>query len=326
MHPLIGLAQLLGIGFGLYLISLIIYTMWGLTHPHRVTYASALARNLPGDPSELDTPIEFDERTIQGTKGDLCLWEIKGKLPNGPRVIMTHGWGSSRQGGLKRIGSILEHTSSLILWDIPGHGDSGGHTHLGSSEHADLARVLDSLGPDQPDQPGQPDMPTVLYGWSMGSGISLAFAQQFANEHPIAGIICEAPYINPITPARNVIRLRGIPYRLNLKPTMLMLGTLFGVGPSWRGFARDQIAKEIDLPILILHGQADPVSPVEDAEQIAAAAPNAQLVVIEGAGHNNLWTDELYRQQMCDAMGQFFEKLAAQNPTQPLHSGSPAQP
>ncbi|PCI10785.1 hypothetical protein COB72_02410 [bacterium] len=81
------------------------------------------------------------------------------------------------------------------------------------------------------------------------------------------------------------------------------------------------MAKGIDLPILIVHGDADPVSPVADAKQIASAAPDAQLVIIEGGGHNNLWTDEIYRQQMCDAMDSFFEKLS-----QPSQTGSPARP
>ncbi len=306
MHPLIGLVQLLGIGFGLYFMMLVIYTMWGLTHPHRQTYASALSRNLPGDPSELDVPIPFEERTVKGANGDLSLWILQGKNADGPRVVMTHGWGSSRQGGLKRIVPMLEHASHVVLWDLPGHGDSDSIVRLGSSEHHELARVLESLEPDQP---------TVLYGWSMGSGITLAFAKAFHKEPVsscIIALICESPYIDAITPARNVIRLRGVPYRLNLKPAILLLGTFFGVGPSWRGFARDQIAKDIRLPILILHGDADPVSPIADAKQIASAAPNAQLVTIEAGGHNNLWSDEINRKEMVDAMSGFFDQLSDQ--------------
>ncbi len=300
MHPMIGLVQLLLIGFGLYLVSLIVYTVWGLTHPRRQTYASAVHRNQPGDPSELDAPVAYEERTITGTQGDLSLWIIKGENPTGPRVVMSHGWGSGKIGALKRLAPTLKNASQVVIWDMPGHGDSDGTTHLGSTEHQDLACVLDSLEPDQP---------TVLFGWSMGSGVSLACARAFGKEHSIIAVICESSYITALTPARNVIRLRGVPYRLNLKPAILILGTLLGVGPTWRGFARDQIVKDIDLPILILHGDVDPVSPVADAKQIASAAPNAQLVIIKGGGHNNLWTDEIYRQHMCEAMDSFFDRL-----------------
>lgn len=312
MHPLIGLAQLLGVGLVLYLIALIVYTAWGLTHPHRQTYASALARNLPGDPSELDTPIPFEEHTVAGTRGDLALWSLVGKNPNGVVVVMTHGWGSSRQGGLKRLGPIIENASRVIIWDLPGHGDSDGITHLGSTECADLACVLEYC---------QSESPIVLYGWSMGAGVSLAFAQRFPGEHRIIGIICESPYVLSLTPARNVIRLRGVPHRLNLMPSMMLLGTRFGVGPFWRGFARDDIAKGIDIPILILHGDHDPVCPMDDAEQIALAAPRSELVQIEGGGHNNLWTDEVFCTQMGKAIKPFVSGLI-----QTSQIGSPARP
>ena len=302
MQPLLGLIQLLAIGFVLYALALIVYTMWSLTHPHRQTYASAISRNLPGDPSELDTPVMFEERTIKGTRGDLCLWLIKGHNPTGPRVLMTHGWGSSRQGGLKRVSPLVANASQIVLWDLPGHGDSEGLTHLGADEHHDLMRVYESTRPVE-------DVPTVLYGWSMGAGVCLAFTQELGHAHPVAGLICEAPYIAPITPARNVIALRGVPHRLNLRPTMWALGTLIGVGPTWRGFARDGIASQVDVPILILHGQHDPVSPIEDALQIDRAASSSQLVTIEGGGHNNLWTDPVYSAQMDDAIVGFLKQL-----------------
>lgn len=312
MPPMIGLIQLLGIGFVFYLFSLIFYTVWGLTHPHRQTYASALSRNLPGDPSELDTPIAFEEHTVVGTKGDLAVWAIAGKNAEGPQVVMTHGWGSSRQGGLKRIEPFIEMASQIILWDLPGHGDSDGTTKLGSTEHNDLARILEAFSDERP---------TVLFGWSMGAGVSLAFAGKQPGEHSITSIICESPYVMPITPARNVIRLRGVPYRLNLKPTMLILGTIFGIGPTWRGFARDQIAKTIDIPILIIHGDADPVCPNEDAEQVANAARNSELVYVQGGGHNNLWTDDIFREQMNETIGAFLKRSI-----KPSQTGSPAQP
>ncbi len=317
MHPLIGLIQLLGIGFGLYLALLILYTMWGLTHPRRQTYAWAICRNLPGDPSELDEPIPFEERIVQGDQadqGELHLWVLQGKNPQGPRIVMTHGWGSSRIGGLKRIAPLLEHASQIVLWDLPGHGDSAGKVHLGSTEHTDLARILESL---------EDETPTIFYGWSMGAGVSLALAKAFGDQYPIVGLICESPYIHAQTPARNVIRLRGIPYRLNLTPAIWLLGICFGLGPSWRGFARDELAKSIELPILILHGDADPVCPIDDARRIAACAPNATLVPIAGGGHNNLWTDPVYAHQMSQAIESFLAECSVSPPSQ---TGSPARP
>ena len=41
----------------------------------------------------------------------------------------------------------------------------------------------------------------------------------------------------------------------------------------------------IRCPTLVLGGELDPITPVADAEDIAAAIPNSQLVIFEGAGH-----------------------------------------
>ncbi len=302
MPPLIGLVQLLGIGFGLYLVSLIVYTMWGLTHPHRQTYASALARNLPGDPSELNPQIDFEERAVGGTAGELNLWVIKGRNPDGPRVVLTHGWGSSRQGALKRLEPILAYASQIVAWDLPGHGDSQGGTNLGATEHLDLQRVIESFEDWDTRE-------TVLYGWSMGSGISLAYASEFGSTLSLLGLICESPYIHPITPARNVIRLRGVPFRLNLRPTMALLGLRFGVGIKWNGFARDELARTVKQPILVVHGSDDPVCPIQDAHRLVDGASSATLELIPGGGHNNLWTDDVFKAQMNESFGRFFESL-----------------
>lgn len=43
--------------------------------------------------------------------------------------------------------------------------------------------------------------------------------------------------------------------------------------------------EDVSVPILIVHGTADDVVPVEHAHLIAKGAPHAELVVLEGAGH-----------------------------------------
>lgn len=43
--------------------------------------------------------------------------------------------------------------------------------------------------------------------------------------------------------------------------------------------------KEVTAPVLILHGDADDVVPVDHAGDIAAAAPDAELHILKGAGH-----------------------------------------
>lgn len=41
----------------------------------------------------------------------------------------------------------------------------------------------------------------------------------------------------------------------------------------------------LDMPVLVIHGTSDPISPVEHGKALADAAPHGRLVTIEGGGH-----------------------------------------
>lgn len=282
MNAWLGLLNLLAVGGGVAWLVAVLHTAWSLRRPPKRTYAWALHRRLPGDPGELEPALAYEPFTFNGAHGELPAWRVPGGNPDGPVVVLTHGWGSSRVGGLKRLVACVTEAREAILWDLPGHGEAEGGARMGVDEHEDLIALLGTLG----------DAPVVLFGWSMGAGVSLRAARDADDQMEIRAVICEAPYIHAITPARNVIRLRGMPYRLNLPPAMWLLGTMLGVGPRWSGFARDRIAGGLgDVPLTVIHGDADPVCPIADGRAIADAAPRGRLVTIRQGGHNNLWTD-----------------------------------
>jgi pimeloyl-ACP methyl ester carboxylesterase len=43
--------------------------------------------------------------------------------------------------------------------------------------------------------------------------------------------------------------------------------------------------ERIDVPTLVVHGDADRVVPISNGRSIASRIPNAELVVLPGAGH-----------------------------------------
>ena len=59
--------------------------------------------------------------------------------------------------------------------------------------------------------------------------------------------------------------------------------------PRWFLDAREDLTKEIhriQIPTLLLWGDADPISPVSIGRRLTALLPNAELVVISGGTHN----------------------------------------
>ncbi|HMN42554.1 MAG TPA: alpha/beta hydrolase [Phycisphaerales bacterium] len=321
-----GLLILLALGLLLAWASMVLYTAWVLIHPARRTYGFAVARNLPGDPSELlvgDPPtrgLAFASWTFRSRSRDLPVWDVQGLSPSGPTIILTHGWGDSRVMMLSRLAGLAPLAARLILWDLPAHGDSppGGFT-LRAREHEDLIALIDTLTTDgATDRAAERSVPgasrLILYGASLGAGVSIVAAAARAARprpalaSPIAAVIAEAPYRIPRVPARNVLRVRGLPYRATLRPAMALLGLRFGYGLSWAlsptagGFDTALHAARLpaSVPLLVLHGSLDPISPPEDAQAIVAAAPKSTLAMIDGAGHNNLWTDPAFAAQ-CSA-------------------------
>ncbi|MBS0196571.1 MAG: alpha/beta hydrolase [Planctomycetes bacterium] len=296
-----GLISLLALGLLIALAAMTLYTVHVLTHPPRRTYASALARNRPGDPSELPAgPRDFGEWGFDCGDLRLPVWEISGDAPQGPTVILVHGWGDSRIGALSRIPHLLPLARRVITFDMRGHGEAAGLCMLGVREPNDLAALMDHL-----------KSPVVLMGWSLGAGVCIAAAA--ARPEMVRAVITEAPYRLARTPARNVIREWALPYRVNLPPAMWLLGIGFGVGPSGlnsSGFDRAEFAARVRCPLLVLHGEFDSVCPPADGREIAAAAGGV-FVPITGAGHHGMWTTPESCEQCVGAIGKFLAGVPA---------------
>lgn len=298
----LGLATLLGFGLIGYVLVLIAYTAWKLTHPARRTYASALARGIPGDPSELDAPRAYTSVEIRSRGRALPAWRVPGDDPDGPVAVLSHGWSDGRLGGLVRLAGLLGRCSEAVLWESPGHGVARGVCTLGVGEVEDLLTIVEEVAGGRR---------VVLLGWSMGAGVSIeAGARLRAQGRPAAGIVAEAPYRWARTPARNVLRARGLPHLVNLAPALWVIGLVSGAGVRWRRFDRAAHAAELGpTGLMVLHGTADAVSPLGEARAIVDAAPRGRLVEIPDGTHNGLWTDETTRRACVDAVERFLEEV-----------------
>ena len=313
---------LLSVGLAMLWCAVVAATAWMLTHPPRRTYASAVARGRAGDPGDLGRA--FESWSVRSRGVDLPVWDVPGDAPTGPVIVMTHGWGDSRIGGLVRLPSLLPIASRVVLWDLPGHGEASGTCRLGMVEGSDLGAVIEAvrgngqwaIGNGKPfgSEPRHLDTlalslslppahcPLVLYGWSLGAGVSLELAGREVGSEA-AGVIAESPYRLAATPARNVLRARGLPWRLTLGPALWMVGR-GRLSPARFDRARD--AARVGCPVLVLHGEHDAVSPVEDGRDIAA---EGSITEIAGGVHNDLWTEPRFREQAERAVREFVQSI-----------------
>jgi pimeloyl-ACP methyl ester carboxylesterase len=300
-----GLLLLLAIGLATVYILGLVAVIRTLTRPPRRRAAWAIARGFATDPAELDStrygldPHPFRTISAQAAGHTLALWELDGRDPQGPLVILTHGWNDSRVNALHRLQPILDRSSLTIAWDLPGHGDSFGRAQLGRTE----SHLLDALIARYHASPSQP---VILFGWSMGAGIAIESALRLADRGVPVRLILEAPYTLPHIPAARVLAARGLPNAGLLPLALTLIGGVAWqrpTGPFDRRTLAARLAKRV--PTLILHGTDDPVCPIADAQAIATAA-NATFTPIPGARHNDLWTNPTHRALCLAAIEQWL--------------------
>jgi fermentation-respiration switch protein FrsA (DUF1100 family) len=152
--------------------------------------------------------------------------------------------------------------TALLVVDYPGYGASGGETsEAGIYEAAALAYGALIARPDV-------DRKRIyVYGRSLGT----APATLVAAEYDVAGLILESPY----TSARE---MAARSYRI--VPSFLVRLKLDNLSTI----------KRVRCPVLVFHGTADRLVPVDMGRRVAEAAPGpVEFVMIEGAGHNETY-------------------------------------
>lgn len=303
---LFNLFQILALGLIVAIVFATWYTMRRFRNPPRRTYGAAVARNIPGDPSEMESPREFTPFEFLSMGHRCAAWDIPGDDAGGPIVVCTPGWGDSKIGALARIDALLPVASRVVAWDPPGMGETPGKWLMGTREHLLLLDLVRDVA-------GEEERPVVLLGWSAGAGTSIVAAAldaAGATDAPmVSGVIAEAPYRFPWVPAFAVMRGAALPWRINGPFAFALLGLRLTGHPLWKGFDRAGFAPGVRCPLLLIHPVEDEVCPFADSQAIAAAAPDATLVPVPGASHNNLWTEEPYRSDCTAAVADFLGQV-----------------
>jgi hypothetical protein len=152
--------------------------------------------------------------------------------------------------------------TALLVVDYPGYGASEGRsTEPALFEAADLAYAALAA------RPGVDPARVRIYGRSLGT----AAATHVAATHPVGGLVLESPFTN----ARDMARRHYAPF-----PRFLIRLKLDNLATITR----------VRCPVLVLHGTHDRLVPLEMGKRVAAATPGpVELVVIEGAGHNDTY-------------------------------------
>lgn len=274
-----GLVVLLGTGLALLWLGATCFLYFRLRHPVRLGRGWAAVREIPADPEALGLEgeeVTFTFRRGTSTKG----WLIRGDRADGPMVLLTHGFGDCMINTLNLAPHYVPHASWVVVYDVAAHGSStDGALTFAMREPYDVSEILEQL------DESVTACGVVLAGCSMGGVISVRASLLARVRTRLRGVVLEGAYRLWWEPIDGMLRWCGYPSLALLGPVRLFQPWLWQAVGDIES-VRD--AGQIGVPVLVLHGDLDPVSPVESGEAIAEAAPRGRLVRFEKGHHLDL--------------------------------------
>lgn len=212
-------------------------------------------------------------------------------MGEGPDLVLAHG---ALDSGREWASFLPALGSRFRLWipDLPSHGRSPSDPEKLSIPR--LARILeDWLGAQGIDRPW-------WVGHSLGGFLGLVLEAR--RPGTFRGLVLHAPKTFWSPEAIAAFRAQLDPDRLTIHQERLReRHTLADQPERWRDLCRAlsemvggyrdapplslEALQQVRIPILITVGDADPLFPVAEAQELAKSLPSAQLRILKGADH-----------------------------------------
>jgi len=191
--------------------------------------------------------------------------------PQSPLVLCFHGNGEIVRDYDGIAPLYIGLGISLLVADYRGYGWSDGFPTASSLVY-DASLVFEALGQMLEEVGSKVPQRVFVMGRSLGSAAAIEVARH--HQEAIAGLIIES----------------GFAHTLRL---LARLGVVLGdLDEEQDVFANLSKIGQINLPTLVIHGQADMLIPASEGIALydgsAAADDEKRLVIIPGAGHNDL--------------------------------------
>jgi len=217
-------------------------------------------------------------------------WFFRASAPGAATVLGFNGNAGHRGLRAPLASALRERGLQVLLFDYRGYGDNPGRpTEAGLQEDARAAwRYLE----------GRDDVDTsklVFFGESLGTAVATALAV----EHRPAALVLRSPFPSLVAVGR---------LHYPFLPVDRLLRDRFD--------AIEQIGR-MTRPVLVIAGDRDRVVPVSQSRTVfdAIRSPK-QLVVIEGAGHNDAAL--VFGERLVDAVVRFVGDVREGTPTETL--------
>jgi len=222
------------------------------------------------------------------------------RLGKGMPLMLIHGYPLDHT-SWNEVASLLENNFDLILPDLRGFGQSTTvETPYTISDMADdLASLLDHLEVEK----------AALAGHSMGGYVALAFAKKYPQRVSGLGLVSSQAVADSPEGKDRRYQTAADVVEKGVNIVAEAMTPKLSTDASVQAFVRDVIVKQskssvigalkamaerenlmshlssVKFPVVLIHGNADVLIPIERAKEIKTVLPSAQLVELQGAGH-----------------------------------------
>jgi fermentation-respiration switch protein FrsA (DUF1100 family) len=242
--------------------------------------------------------------TFDGLK--LSGWFIRQKKKPRGTIIFLHGVGDCKIAGIPFAQALYEKGFNLFLYDSRQHGESEGYyCTYGFYEKQDVSAVLSYLQSRTDIKIGK----IGVFGTSMGGAVAILAT---ALDHRITAVISEGTY--------TALRVVFVDYqkRIIKLPWHFLRNVALVHSQKLAHFKARLVApiediKRVHVPIMIVHGKNDTFIKSEYSKLLYDAANEPkQLLLIDGAGHTNVW--DVGGEAYAHSVASFFLKHLSANP------------
>lgn len=233
-----------------------------------------------------DIGLAYEDVMLE-TEGGVRLhgWWLPAAGPACGTILFLHG---NAENVSTHIGSVYwlpARGFNVFLLDYRGYGASEGSPSIAGLQadiEAAMRYLTRRLRPDARD--------IAIFGQSLGAAAAIYYTARSAHRANIRALVVESAFAS----YRDITREKLAAFWLTWPFQWLFAGT---VSDAYSPIAVvDEVAP---IPLLLIHGERDPIVPIEHGERLYAAAREPkELWRIEGAGHIQAFRSERMRDEL----------------------------
>lgn len=225
--------------------------------------------------------LEFREWSVPGEPA-LEAWEMAGRNPDGPLLLLAHGWGANASVVLPLARAVVEEASRIVAWDVRGHGRSDEASVVSLRQFRDDALRVARAVAARWEEGGVSARPMIMAGHSMGGAAAILAADQGA---PLAGIVLVATPCDVLATVARYLNEKGLPGHL-LVPLSRPFFRLH-IGLPERELSPARALPRLRLPVLVVQAGDDTRVPPSEGRRLAELA-GTEMTLVPGAGHTDI--------------------------------------